>query len=120
MIELVHESGWGAWAVLLLTLLGLAAALTVGRARGRPGSIAAAFAVAVLAAGQLGVSSGQRRVDQHVRLEPDLARRVEMLSTGTREASANLLLSGGCAMIVMIVGGALALVATRKKGTTPS
>ena len=117
MIGIIHESGWGAWASLLFTLLGIIAVFTIGRMRGRPGTVAAAFAVAILASGQLGVGTGQRKVDQFVQSLPkdNLADKVEALSVGTREASANLLLAGGCALLVSIIGGAMALVALRKK-----
>ena len=109
MFQLMHESGYGAWLSLILALAGLAATFTVGRRSGRPGSVAAAFAAAVLASGQLGVGGGQRKVDAAVQSIPaaDLATRVEILSVGTREASANLLFSGACAMLVLAVGGAL-------------
>lgn len=115
MLELIHESGVGAWFSLLITIGGLAAVLTVGRRIGRPGSVAAAFAVAVLASGAIGVGTGQRKVDRAVMDSQDLAQRVEIVSIGTREASANLLFSGMCAQLVMIVGGALALAAARKR-----
>ncbi len=120
MIDIIHESGFGAFASLFFALAGLAAILTVGRKSGRPGSIAAAFAVAVLAAGALGVGTGQRKVDHAVREIPagDVAQRVEILSLGTREASANLLLSGSCAITLMIIGGGLALVAARRRPPT--
>lgn len=120
MMDIIHESGWGAWASLLITLLGLVATFTIGRMRGRPGTVAAAFAVAILASGQLGVGTGQRKVDWYVQTQvakEDLAKKIEVLSVGTREASANLLLSGGCAMLVSIVGGVMALVALRKKSS---
>jgi hypothetical protein len=122
MIDLIHESGWGAWFSLILTLAGIAAVLTVGRRTRRPGSIAAAWAVAILASGAMGVGSGQRAVDAYVHDTPaaDLAKRVEAVSVGTREASANLLLSGGCAMIVLAIGGTLALIGTRKTGGAPT
>lgn len=117
MMEIIHESGFGAWASLLITLIGLVATFTIGRSRGRPGVVAAAFAVAVLASGQLGVGTGQRKVDHYVQTQvakEDLAKKVEVLSVGTREASANLLLSGGCAMVLSMIGGAMALIALRK------
>ncbi len=118
MFQLMHESGYGAWLSLILALAGLAATFTVGRRSGRAGSVAAAFAAAVLAAGQLGVGSGQRKVDQAVQSTPesDLATRVLLVSVGTREASANLLFSGACAMVVLAVGGALALGQARRPG----
>ncbi len=117
MFDLMHESGYGAWLSLVLALAGLAATFTVGRRSGRAGSIAAAFAAAVLASGQLGVGSGQRKVDRAVQglPESDLATRVAILSVGTREASANLLFSGACAMVVLAVGGALALGQARRR-----
>jgi hypothetical protein len=117
MIGIIHESGWGAWFSLFLTLLGLVATFTIGRKKARPGTVAAAFAVAILASGQLGVSTGQRKVDQYVQSVPkeDLQKKVEALSVGTREASANLLLSGGCAMVLSMIGGVMALIMLRKK-----
>ncbi|HEY6104864.1 MAG TPA: hypothetical protein VIV59_02705 [Anaeromyxobacteraceae bacterium] len=116
MFQLMHESGYGAWLSLILALAGLAATFTLGRRSGRAGSVAAAFAAAVLASGQLGVGSGQRKVDGAVQATPasDLATRVEILSVGTREASANLLFSGACALLVLTVGGALALGQARR------
>src|SRR5207244_283035 len=36
MLELIHDSGWGAWLTLILAVAGLAATLTVGRRSGRP------------------------------------------------------------------------------------
>ena len=117
MFQIMHESGYGAFMSLILALAGLAATLTVGRRIGRAGSVAAAFAAAVLASGQLGVGTGQRKVDQAVQATPasDLATRVQFLSVGTREASANLLFSGACAMVVLAVGGALALGQSRRR-----
>lgn len=116
MFQLMHESGYGAWLSLILALAGLAATFTLGRRTGRPGSVAAAFAAAVLASGQMGVGGGQRKVDRAVQglPESDLATRVLLLSVGTREASANLLFSGTCAMVVLAVGGALALGRSRQ------
>ena len=117
MFQLMHESGYGAWLSLVLCLAGLAATFTVGRRSGRAGSVAAAFAAAVLASGQLGVGTGQRKVDRAVQSTSaaDLATRVEILSVGTREASANLLFSGACAMLVLAVGGAVALGQARRR-----
>ncbi len=118
MFQLMHESGFGAWLSLILALAGLAATVTVGRRSGRPGSVAAAFAAAVLASGQIGAGGGQRKVDRAVQATPaaDLATRVEILSIGTREASANLLFSGLCALLVSAAGGALALGRARRPG----
>ena len=117
MLEIMHESGFGAVLTLLLAIAGIAATLAAGRRSGRPGSVAAAFAAAVLASGQLGAGTGQRKVDRAVLglEESDLATRVKMLSVGTREASANLLFSGACGLAVAAVGGLLAMGAGRKR-----
>lgn len=118
MMTIIHESGFGAWASLIIFFMGIAAVLTVGRAKRRPGSVAAAFAVAVLASGAIGVGTGQRNVDRFVQQTQELGEKVEILSVGTREASANLLLSGGCAMVLVMLGGAMALVFVRRDAST--
>ena len=127
MFDLIHESGFAAWVTLLLTVAGAAAITTVGRKRRRPGSVAAAWAIAVLAAGSLGFATGQRKVDQGLRgvlhqpeVDPtaatpppppvDARRALQMMSIGTREASGNLLLAGGGALVLCLLGGVLALV----------
>ncbi len=112
MMDLINESGWGAWVVFFFALAGVAATLTVGRRVKRPGSIAAAFAVGVLAAGAIGFASGQRAVERYVNHKvpaEDLALRLEHLTVGTREATSNLALAGLCALVLMSVGGGLAL-----------
>jgi hypothetical protein len=130
MFNLIHESGWGGWFTLILSVAGLAAVTTVGRWRGRPGSVGAAWAVAVLAAGALGFATGQRACDRgltsvmhshppeggaeaHPPADPGHA--VLMLSHGTREASGNLILAGAGALIISLVGGTLALVRKEPK-----
>jgi hypothetical protein len=122
MWTLIHESGFGAWVSLFLTVAGLAAVVTVGRKRGRPGGVAATWAVAVLASGAIGFAAGQRMVDrgisgmivhgEHQEMTPD--HRVGALSRGTREASANLFLSGLEALGLSAVGGALSLLVRPK------
>lgn len=110
MWTLMVESGFAAWVTLFLTVAGIAAVITVGRKRGRPGGVAAAWAVAVLAAGAMGFATGQRMVDRGIRGIPaESPNRVVMLSIGTREASANLLLSGIAALALCSVGGVLSL-----------
>jgi len=139
MFELIHESGFGAWTTLLFTVAGAAAITTVGLRRRRPGSVAAAWAVVVLASGALGFATGQRMVDKGLRhvmeapapaqtaegeaaaapsvhhpgRDPGLA--LQMMSIGTREASGNLLLAGGCALVLSLLGGVLALVTKEPK-----
>jgi hypothetical protein len=126
MFEVIRESGIAGWAALLLTIAGAAAVTTIGRRRARPGSVAASWAVVVLACGALGMAMGQRMVDRAVRgsevagvatsrplphwTEQDLPRRVSILSIGTREASANLYLSAAGALLLCVLGGALALM----------
>jgi hypothetical protein len=114
MMTLIHESGFGGWLTLLLFIGGLAAIFTVGRKLGRPGSVAAAFAVAVLASGSLGIGTGQRAVDRYVQNQTEIGQRVEGLSIGTREAAANLLLSGAGGLLLMAIGGSMALFAMRR------
>jgi hypothetical protein len=119
MWTLIHESGFGAWVSLFLTVAGLAAVVTVGRKRARPGSVAAAWAVAVLASGAIGFAAGQRMVDKGINGVPaENTHRVAMLSRGTREASANLFLSGFGALALCAVGGGLSLVVRPKDGAT--
>jgi hypothetical protein len=129
MFSLIHEAGFAGWIVLLLFIAGIAAVTTVGRRWGRPGSTAAAWAVAVLAAGALGYGSGQRKVDEglrHVMAVPTqesgppagappsdseqiqrAQMRVAMLSRGTAEAAANYVLAGAGALILCLLGGVL-------------
>jgi hypothetical protein len=128
MWNLIHESGWAAWMTLLLTVAGAAAVVTIGRRRGRPGSVGASWAVAVLASGALGFATGQRMVDRGVRgvhvrhegrtLSPEEAAKhppigpvmqIQMMSVGTREASSNFLIAGLGATLLCALGGALSL-----------
>jgi len=118
MWSVIRESGFGAWVSLFLTVAGLAAVVTVGRKRARPGGVAAAWAVAVLASGAIGFATGQRMVDKAINhVDTESSHRVAMLSRGTREASANLFLSGFGALGLCAVGGALSLVVRPKDGT---
>ena len=114
MWTMMHESGFGAWVSLFLAVAGLAAVVTVGRKRGRPGGVAATWAVAVLASGAIGFAAGQRMVDRGIDHMGGNPQRVAMLSRGTREASANLFLAGFEALALSAVGGALALIVKPK------
>ncbi|MBN2360574.1 MAG: hypothetical protein JXR83_14050 [Deltaproteobacteria bacterium] len=115
MIDIIRECGFAAWLSLLIFIGGLAAVFTVGRKVGRPGSVAAAFAVAVVASGALGIGAGQRMVDRAVQQQTEIAKQVEYLRIGTREAAANLLLSGACGLLLMAVGGGMALAGARRE-----
>jgi len=124
MWTLISESGFGAWVSLFLTVAGLAAVVTVGRKRGRPGGVAATWAVAVLASGAIGFAAGQRMVDRGINgmghgnhpetIAPE--RRTAALSHGTKEASGNLFLAGFEALGLSAVGGALSLFVRSKEG----
>jgi hypothetical protein len=138
MFSLIHEAGFAGWIVLLLFIAGIAAVTTVGRRWGRPGSTAASWAVAVLAAGALGYGSGQRKVDEGLRLvmalpaaeagaqaaAPSDAERIQraqgrvsMLSRGTAEAAANYVLAGAGALLLCLLGGVLVFF---RRDATPS
>ena len=127
MLQIFQESGFGGWVVLLFTIAGLAAVTTVGRRWGRPGSVASAWAVAILAAGSIGFGAGQRSVHRGIRPmqqaevsgESDVraARMVALLSRGTAEAAGNYVLAGSGALVVLLLGGML--VFTRKKEEAP-
>src|SRR5687767_7789253 len=115
MLQMFHESGFGGWLVLLFTIAGLAAVTTVGRRWGRPGSVAAAWAAAILAAGAIGYGTGQRstnralgfvRPDQNGQpAEISAQRWVSLLSRGTAEAAGNYVLAGNGALLVLLTGG---------------
>jgi hypothetical protein len=130
MFQIFQESGFGGWMVLLFTIAGLAAVTTVGRRWGRPGSIAACWAVAVLAAGAIGIGTAQRSVNRAMggfrrpageaevaRQPPELM--VGLLSRGTAEAASNYLLAGQGALLVLLVGGVLVLFRKKEAGTGP-
>jgi hypothetical protein len=109
MMELMHESGWGAWLSLLLAISGAAAAIALGR-RKNPVAVAVAFAVAVLASGFIGAATAQRAVANSVLsvAETNLETRIEYLALGMSEAASNLLLSGIFALGLCALGIVLA------------
>lgn len=126
MFNLIHEAGFAGWFVILFTIAGLAATTTVGRRWGRPGSIAAVWAVVVVAMGIAGFGAGQRMTNSAFRrmneaaasagktiTAEDASRRVTLLSRGTAEAAANVILAGHGALLILLVGGVLVLF--RKK-----
>jgi hypothetical protein len=132
MIQIFNESGFGGWMVLLFTIAGLAAVTTVGRRWGRPGSVAAAWAVAILAAGALGYGTGQRSVNRAfdtLRAQQNNAadqpaprpdQMVIMLSRGTSEAAGNYVLAGTGALMVMLVGGLFILFRKNDAQSAPA
>lgn len=103
-MQLFIEAGIFAWVGVALLIGGLMYAVV----RPEPGTRAAKeIAVIVLAVGMLGASLGQRMVDRAVDAEPELAKKVLMLSVGTRETSANLLLAALFALALIGVATAV-------------
>jgi hypothetical protein len=72
-----------------------------------PLRVAPSWAAGVAGLGMIGVGLGQRLVDAYLDRVPDLAEKVVVLSAGTREASANLLLGGICAVGLLAFGAVL-------------
>lgn len=103
-MSLFSEAGIFGWLGVVLFAGGLMYAV-VRPERGVPA--AKGLAVIVMAIGMLGSSLGQRLVDRAVDAEPELAQKVVMLSVGTRETSANLLLASLFALALMGVAAAL-------------
>jgi hypothetical protein len=119
MFHLISESGIGGWIVLLFTIVGLAVVLTVGRRSGRPGSMAAIWAAAILAAGAIGYGTGQHATDRGLR-NPDIdpQRRAALLARGSAESASNFILAGNGALLVLLAGGLLS--AFRRKEASAS
>lgn len=106
-MELFTEAGIFAWVGLVVFVGGIGAILAAPRralARG------AGAATLVLAVGLLGAGLGQRLVDRAVTAEPDLDKKVAMLSLGTREAAANELLGGAFAVFLLGIGAGVGFV----------
>ena len=70
---------------------------------------ACATAAVIMGLSMIGAGLGQRLVDRAVEGEPDSAKKVAMLSMGTREAAANDLLGGLFGMSVVLLGSAVHL-----------
>lgn len=95
-MQIFVEAGALAFVALGLFVLGLLA-----RARGRSVD---GWVMGILAAGAVGVGLGQRLVAQAVDATSDLAVKVELLSVGTREVSANSLIAGVFAGVLVVIG----------------
>jgi len=87
--------------VFSLVALAFFVAGLVARARGRSVD---GWALGILVAGAVGVGLGQRLVASAVDAATDLALKVELLSVGTREVSANLLIAGVFAGVLTVIG----------------
>ncbi len=105
-----HEAG--VFSLLALGAFVVGLGVTVW-AKDRAGQLAPRFAAAVMGLGMLGSALGQRLVDNAVQRTPELAEKVMMLSVGTRETSSNLLLAGGMALLLLLVGVAISALSPR-------
>lgn len=101
-MQLFQEAGAFAYVALAAFCAGLYL-VVVQRSRQAP-----AFAAAILALGALGGGLGQRMVDRYLEGVPDLPTKIAVLSAGTREATANLVLSGLLALLLLGVATAAA------------
>lgn len=104
-MQLIQEAGVTGVAIVGLFVIALGL-----RATGRSSS-STPWALALLAAGQLGQGVAQRVVAGAVSLTKDP---VLVLAQGSAEASANLLLAGACVLVLLAVG------ATRDRLSGPS
>ena len=96
-MQLIQEAG----AIGAVVVVVFAAAL-IARASGRSLS-STPWALSLLALGQIGQSLSQRVVADAI---DQVDGTVKMLAVGSAEASANLLLAGACALIVVVIGAA--------------
>jgi hypothetical protein len=118
MFQVIKQSGAVGWVTLLLTIAGLAAITTIGRRWGRPGSVAAAWAVVVLASGVIGHGVNQLIVDRALQSGTiEAAHRLALLSHGTAESAATGVIAGNCALLLSAVGGVMVLL--RRRETPP-
>ncbi len=96
-MQLIQEAGITGAVVVVVFAIALAL-----RASGRSSS-STPWALALLAIGEIGQSLGQRAVADAIgRIDDPLT----ALAQGSAEASANLLLAGGCCLTLLIVGAA--------------
>jgi hypothetical protein len=95
-MQIFVEAGALAFVSLALFVMGL-----VARARGQAVD---AWVMGILAAGAVGVGLGQRLVANAVDATTDLAVKVELLNVGTREVSANSLIAGVFAAVLVVIG----------------
>ncbi len=101
-MQLFMEAGFASWlsAAVFLAGIGLVAFKRLP---------ATPFAVAVVASGVLGHGLGMRLVSRAAEGAPSLPEKVMLLSLGASEAAANGVISGGLALILLVVGA----IATR-------
>lgn len=110
-MELFHEAGVFAYvsAVAFVTTL-VFAVKRPDRALAR----ASVGACVIFAVGMVGSALGQRLVDRALPEVPSVEQKVTILSAGTRETSANLLLAGMFSLALLGVAGGVS--AARDRG----
>ncbi len=106
-MELIREAGFPALISLALFCVGL-----VHIARTRRLQIGTAWAALVGAVGMMGSALGQRVVDKAIQGVDDVAHQVKWLSAGTAETTANLMLSGAMALLLVVSAAAISMLAT--------
>ena len=112
-MHLFHEAGMFSYGVAIVFFVALVVAV---RGRVEPVRAASVASVVMVALGLLGAGAGQRLVDAAVQSTTSLEERVLLLSIGTREAAANLLLSGVLVLLLLAIAGGVALA---KGASTP-
>jgi len=95
-MDMFTEAGIGAVISLALFVVGL---VTAARGGGRPDALAGA----IVAVGAIGTGLGQRLVARAAEAAPTLGDKVEILAVGTREATANLVVAGTLALVLIVV-----------------
>ncbi|MCC7072266.1 MAG: hypothetical protein IT383_13140 [Deltaproteobacteria bacterium] len=96
-MQLFMEAGFASWLSALLFLAGIGL-VSFKRLPATP------WAVAILASGVLGYGLGVRLVSRAAEGAPSLPEKVMFLSLGSSEAAANGVISGGLALILLVVG----------------
>src|SRR5437879_491119 len=105
-MNVVLEAGPLAMLCIVVTLIGLGVTAVFGRKTGRATATGASFAAAAVGGGLIGMGAGQRAVAAAVE-QAAADKALALLSVGTREASANLLIAGACALVLVIAGAIL-------------
>jgi hypothetical protein len=113
-MDFMRDCGVMGYLVLILAIAGIIVSATWGRKNGKPGGVATGFAAALLSAGAMGYGMGMQKVAAAVQ-GTEAAGRADLLNIGSREASGNLLLAGLCGLVLLAVGGILALLNRQKQ-----
>jgi Mn2+/Fe2+ NRAMP family transporter len=106
-MDMFTEAGIGAYVSLTLFIVALVRSAKSG-ARLEP------WATAIVATGALGAGLGQRLVARAAELAPTLPEKVTILSIGTREATANLVVAAMFALVLLIVMAVSAAMKARE------